>query len=69
MFKPGQKVAHQVVTRPDMLALGVVEPDGLSVRWTAFIDGEGCVTRLRSRMAVPLNGDEQPCPEEFEDLF
>lgn len=72
-FKPGDKVAHQVATRPNCLMLGKVMPDGGSVLWQEMVDHNGVESNrnaqgIRPGKPVPLKGDEQPCPPEFAHL-
>ncbi len=73
-FTPGMKVAHRLPHRPDLLALGKVEPDGQHIRWHEIVDSHGTETNrlgqgVSNARPVPIKGDEQPCPPEFEHLI
>lgn len=73
-FQAGQKVAHQLPHRPDLMALGKVQADSKSVLWQEIVDHNGTESGrngqgVRPNRPVPLKGDEQPCPPQFEHLI
>lgn len=74
-YTPGQKVAHRVATGSEpMLMLGKVMPDGRNVLWQEMVNEHGVESNrnapgIRPGRPVPLQGDELPCPVEFEQFI
>lgn len=74
-LRPGMKVARRMPHRPDLAAIGVVTPDGKGIIYQEVVDSQG---RESNRYgggfrptgeAVPIRGDEIPCPQEWQHLL